>query len=57
MSAPCGKQGVEATPLEIKGAQQGGSSLCGLFKVAKEGEQKEIWGGTVVVQAKKGLLY
>ena len=40
LSAPCGKQGVEATPLEIKGAQQGDSSLRGLFEVAKEREQK-----------------
>ena len=37
LGAPCGKQGVEATPLEIKGAPQDDSSLRGLFEAAKEG--------------------
>lgn len=57
LSAPCGKQGAEATPLEIKGAQQDDSSLRGLFEAAKEGGQKEVRGGTVVFQVNKGLLY
>ena len=57
LSASCGKQGAEATPLEIKGAQQDDSSLRGLFEAAKEGGQKEVRGGTVVFQVNKGLLY
>ena len=55
MGAPCGKQGVEATPLEIKGAPQDDSSLRGLFEVAKEGEQKEVREGTVMFQVNKGV--
>ena len=37
LSTPCGKQGVKATPLEVKGAQQYHSSLRGLLEAAKEG--------------------
>ena len=45
LSTPCEKQGVKATPLEVKGAQQYHSSLRGLLEAAKEGGggQNKVW--------------
>ena len=41
LGTPCEKQGVKATPLEVKGAQQYHSSLRGLLEAAKEGGRRK----------------
>ncbi|KAL8611041.1 hypothetical protein ACOMHN_042657 [Nucella lapillus] len=51
------KGGIEASPEEVRRAQEEDPALEGLWKLAKEERKKEVRGGEANFQIRKGLLH